>query len=57
MLAVPQAAEIADAMELQLNKVLVGEAQPAAALNQMARDIEALMARAGMKTGRLPDLR
>lgn len=57
MLAVPQAAEIADAMELQLNKVLVGEAQPAAALNQMARDIEALMARAGAKTGRLPDLR
>jgi multiple sugar transport system substrate-binding protein len=57
MLPVPQAAEIADVMELQINKVLVGEAEPAAALNQMAREIEAIMAKAGLPTGRLPDLR
>lgn len=57
MLPVPQAAEIADVMELQLNKAYIGETEAAAALNRMARKVEALMAKAGAKTGRLPDLR
>lgn len=56
MLPVPQAAEIADVMELHLNKVYIGEAEPPAALNQMAREVEAVMLKAGAHTGRLPDL-
>ncbi len=57
MLPVPQAAEIADVMELHLNQAYVGDAAPAAALNQMAHAVEAIMAKAGVKTGRLPDLK
>jgi multiple sugar transport system substrate-binding protein len=57
MLVHPAAAEISDPMELQINKVLIGEITPQAALNQLARDIESVMVRARTKTGRLPDLR
>ena len=57
MLPVPQAAEIADVMELQINKALIGEATAAAALNQMAQGIEAIMRKANASTGRLPDLK
>lgn len=57
MLPVPQAAEIVDVLELHLNKVYIGESDPAAALNQMAREIEAVMTKAGARSGRLPDLR
>lgn len=49
-------AEVVDTMGLHLNRVLLGESKPAAALNTMAREFEAIMAKAGYKTGRLPDL-
>lgn len=49
-------AEIVDNMGLHLNRVLLGESKPAAALNTMAREIEAVMVKAGYKTGRLSDL-
>lgn len=49
-------AEVVDAMGLHLNQALIGQSKPAAALNSLARELEAIMAKAGYKTGRLPDL-
>jgi multiple sugar transport system substrate-binding protein len=43
-------------MSLRLNQALIGEMTPAAALNSAAKEIEALFAQHGRKTGSLPPL-
>ncbi|HUG61107.1 MAG TPA: extracellular solute-binding protein [Methylomirabilota bacterium] len=44
------------ALGLRLNQALIGEMSSAEALNKAAEDIEAIFARNGRKTGRLPPL-
>lgn len=53
---IPEGGEIVSILEVGLNQAVAGEIEPAAALNRMAAEIEALMTRAGYETGRLPDL-
>jgi multiple sugar transport system substrate-binding protein len=56
MTSVPQGAAIIAVLELGLNQAVAGEITIPKALNSMAADIEKIMADAGYKTGRLPDL-
>lgn len=56
MTSVPQGAAIISVLELGLNQAVAGEITVPQALNSMAGDIEKIMADAGYKTGRLPDL-
>ena len=44
------------ALGLRLNQALIGQMSSAAALNQAAKDIEAIFAKNGRKTGTLPPL-
>lgn len=53
---IPEGGEIVSITEIGLNQAVAGEIAPREALNRMAAEIEALMARAGYETGRLPDL-
>ena len=56
MTSVPEGAAIIAVLELGLNQAVAGEITVPHALNSMAADIEKIMADAGYKTGRLPDL-
>ncbi|MGV3652495.1 MAG: extracellular solute-binding protein [Devosia sp.] len=56
MTSVPEGAAIISVLELGLNQAVAGEIGVAEALNGMAAEIEQIMAAAGYKTGRLPDL-
>ena len=51
-----EAAEVNEALSLQLSEALIGKVSAAAALNAAAADIEAIFQKSGRKTGRLPDL-
>lgn len=51
-----EGSEFLPVLEVGLNRAVAGEVKPAAILNQMAADIEKILADAGHKTGRLPDL-
>jgi multiple sugar transport system substrate-binding protein len=53
---VPEAAQMSSIVSLRLNECIIGNATPAAALNRAAAEVQALLARGGRKTGRLPDL-
>jgi len=56
MTSVPEGAAIISVLELGLNQVAAGEITPVQGLNSMSAEIEKIMADAGYKTGRLPDL-
>ena len=56
MYTVPEGPQIVSILELRLNQAMIGEKTSADALNTMAAEIHDLMAKAGYKTGRLPDL-
>jgi multiple sugar transport system substrate-binding protein len=56
MWKVPEGAQIVAILELKINQAITGELSTAAALNTAAREIEDVMAKAGHKTGRLPEL-
>jgi multiple sugar transport system substrate-binding protein len=53
---VPQGAELTAVLDLRLNQAVTGDMTSVAALNTIAREMEAIMRKAGYKTGRLPDL-
>lgn len=48
----PEAAEVISILDLGLNRAVAGERPPEDAMNGMAADIEAIMAKNGYKTGR-----
>jgi nicotinamidase-related amidase len=50
------AAEASDAMALHLNRAVIGEMTPRAALNAAAGDLAAILTRQGYQVTRLPDL-
>ena len=54
---IPEGSEIVSVLEIGLNRTVAGEIEPIDALNQMAADIEKIVADAGYETGRLPDLK
>ena len=54
---VPEGAQIVAVMEVALNRIVAGELDPAKGLNAMAADIEKIVAAAGYKTGKLPELK
>ncbi len=54
---VPEGAQIVAVTEVGLNRIVAGELDPAKGLNAMAADIEKIVAAAGYKTGKLPDLK
>ena len=56
MWTIPEGAAFLPILEVGLNRVVAGEMTSAQALNSMSKDIEAIVAKAGYKTGRLPDL-
>ena len=51
-----EGAGVDQVMALRLNQAVIGELTPAAALNQAAKEIEAVFAQRGRKTGSLPPL-
>lgn len=51
-----EGASVDQVMALRLNQVIIGEMTPAAALNTAAKEIEAIFAQQGRKTGLLPAL-
>lgn len=51
-----EGAAVEQVMGLRLNQALIGTMSPAAALNAAAKDIEAIFAKGGRRTGRLDDL-
>jgi multiple sugar transport system substrate-binding protein len=53
---IPEAAQMSSIVSLRLNECIIGKTSPAAALNRAAAEVQELVARAGRKTGRLPDL-
>ena len=53
---IPEAAQMSSIVSLRLNECIIGKASPVEALNRAAAEVEALVARGGRKTGRLPDL-
>ena len=53
---VPEAAQMNSLLSLRLNECVIGKISVVEALNRSAADVQELMARAGRKTGRLPDL-
>jgi multiple sugar transport system substrate-binding protein len=53
---IPEAAQMSSIVSLRLNECIIGKASPVEALNHAAAEVEALVARGGRKTGRLPDL-
>ena len=53
---IPEAAQMSSIVSLRLNECIIGSSAPAAALNRAAAEVEALVARGGRKSGRLPDL-
>jgi multiple sugar transport system substrate-binding protein len=52
----PEASEVIAVLELGLNRAVAGEIETAAALNDMAGQIHAIMARHGYQTNQLPPL-
>jgi multiple sugar transport system substrate-binding protein len=52
----PEAGEVIPILELGLNQAIVGETTSVAALNSMAEQIHAVMAKYGYSTGKLPRL-
>ena len=52
----PEAGEVIPILELGLNQAIAGETKPAAALNGMADQIHAVVAKYGYNTGKLPNL-
>lgn len=48
----PEASEVIAVLDLGLNRAISGEIEPAAALNGMADEIQAIVAKHGYKTGR-----
>ena len=52
----PEAGEVIPILELGLNQAIAGETKPAAALNGMADQIHAVVAKYGYNTGTLPKL-
>ena len=56
MWTIPEGAEFLPILEVNLNRAVAGEISSAHALNTMAKDIEAIVAKTGYKTGHLPDL-
>ena len=57
MWTIPEGAELAAVMELGLNRAVAGEISVVEALNSMSVGLEKVLADAGYKTGRLPDLK
>jgi multiple sugar transport system substrate-binding protein len=53
----PEASEVIPILELGLNQAIAGETQAVAALNSMAGQIHAVMAKYKYNTGTLPDLK
>ncbi len=53
---VPEAARMNSILSLRLNECVIGKASVVEALNRGAAEVHDLMAKAGHKTGRLPDL-
>jgi multiple sugar transport system substrate-binding protein len=56
MLGYSEGPAVNQALGLRLNQALSGELSSAAALNQAAKDIEAIFKKSGRKTGTLPPL-
>jgi multiple sugar transport system substrate-binding protein len=56
-LSFPEAGEVIPILELGLNRAVAGETTSVAALNDMAGQIQAVMAKYGYKTGALPGLK
>ena len=54
---VPEAAQMSSILSLRLNECIIGKASINDTLNRAAAEVQDLMARAGRKTGRLPDLK
>jgi multiple sugar transport system substrate-binding protein len=54
---IPEGAQIVAVTEVGLNRIVAGELDPAKGLNAMAADIEKIVAAAGYKTGKLPELK
>jgi multiple sugar transport system substrate-binding protein len=55
-IAVPEGPQLMAITNLRLNEAVIGQTTPAKALNQAAHEIHEVMAKAGYKTGLLPDL-
>jgi multiple sugar transport system substrate-binding protein len=53
---IPEAAQMSSIVSLRLNECIIGKTSPIEALNGAAAEVQALVARGGRKTGRLPDL-
>ncbi|MCA0422746.1 MAG: extracellular solute-binding protein [Proteobacteria bacterium] len=53
----PEASEVIAILELGLNRAIAGEITSVAALNSMSDEIQAVMAKNGYKTGKLPPLK
>jgi multiple sugar transport system substrate-binding protein len=54
---VTEGAQISGVLELHLHEAIAGNVPVSQALNSAADEIEKIMAKAGYKTGRLPDLK
>ena len=52
----PEASEVIPVLELGLNQAIAGETKSVAALNSMADQIHAVMAKYKYNTGKLPNL-
>lgn len=53
---IPEAAQMSSIVSLRLNECIIGKNSPVESLNRAATEVQELVARAGRKTGRLPDL-
>ena len=56
MWTVPEGSQIGDVLELRLNQAVIGELTTAKALNMIADEAHAIMARGGYKTGKITPL-